>query len=294
MEFFAREDRARTATTRLLWMFIACMALMVAVISAATWYLVGLDPRLDCRGAATFFAGLGTAAVILVASAWKKQTRSAAGARRWPRWWARAWSRRILLMTANACSTTWSRRCRSPPGTPLPRVYAHCSRSQRSTPSPRRSSPPMRPSWSRAARSLHLTRDELQGVVAHEFSHLLNGDCRLNIRLISWAFGLLVVGLTGRMLLRFLGSGSGGSLSGEGRRPGPARHPGDRRDAGGGRLHRLVVRPVKLQGRHLPPARVPGRRLGGAIHAQSGRHRRRAQEIGPPFLSLDGRQPRRP
>jgi Zn-dependent protease with chaperone function len=34
----------------------------------------------------------------------------------------------------------------------------------------------------------YFTRDELQGVVAHEFSHILNGDMRLNIRLIGLIF----------------------------------------------------------------------------------------------------------
>ena len=40
----------------------------------------------------------------------------------------------------------------------------------------------------------HLTRDELQGVIAHEFSHVLNGDMRLNIRLMGVLFGILVIG----------------------------------------------------------------------------------------------------
>lgn len=35
-----------------------------------------------------------------------------------------------------------------------------------------------------------LTRDELQGVVAHEFSHIINNDVRLNMRLIGMLFGL--------------------------------------------------------------------------------------------------------
>ena len=47
-----------------------------------------------------------------------------------------------------------------------------------------------------------LTRDELQGVVAHEFSHILNGDMRLNIRLIGILHGILFIALTGRILLR--------------------------------------------------------------------------------------------
>ena len=43
-----------------------------------------------------------------------------------------------------------------------------------------------------------LPRDELQGVIAHEFSHVLNGDMRLNIRLIGLLFGILVLALIGR------------------------------------------------------------------------------------------------
>ena len=36
-----------------------------------------------------------------------------------------------------------------------------------------------------------LDRDELQGVVAHEFSHILNGDMRLNLRLMGLLHGIL-------------------------------------------------------------------------------------------------------
>ena len=47
-----------------------------------------------------------------------------------------------------------------------------------------------------------LDRAELQGVIAHEFSHILNGDMRLNQRLIGFSFGILVLSLIGRWLLR--------------------------------------------------------------------------------------------
>lgn len=47
-----------------------------------------------------------------------------------------------------------------------------------------------------------LNRDELQGVVAHEFSHILNGDMRLNIRMMGVLYGIMVLGLLGRMVLR--------------------------------------------------------------------------------------------
>ncbi|MFV0338069.1 MAG: M48 family metallopeptidase [Chthoniobacterales bacterium] len=47
-----------------------------------------------------------------------------------------------------------------------------------------------------------LSRDELQGVIAHEFSHILNGDMRLNIRLIGVLFGILCLAIIGRVLLQ--------------------------------------------------------------------------------------------
>jgi len=47
-----------------------------------------------------------------------------------------------------------------------------------------------------------LDRDELQGVIGHEFSHILNGDMRLNIRLMGVLFGIMVLALIGRMILR--------------------------------------------------------------------------------------------
>ena len=48
-----------------------------------------------------------------------------------------------------------------------------------------------------------LTRDEIQGVVGHEFSHILNGDMRINMRLIAVLEGLLLIGKVGEFLIRF-------------------------------------------------------------------------------------------
>ncbi|HEY8301208.1 MAG TPA: M48 family metallopeptidase [Jatrophihabitans sp.] len=59
------------------------------------------------------------------------------------------------------------------------------------------------------AGALHqLNRDELQGVIAHEFSHVLNGDMKLNLRLIGLLNGLLLLGLVGLRILAF-GGGRG-------------------------------------------------------------------------------------
>ncbi len=64
----------------------------------------------------------------------------------------------------------------------------------------------------------NLSRDELQGVIAHEFSHVLNGDMRLNIRLMGLLFGILVLAVVGRRVIWF-----GGGRS-------------SRRDGGGGQV----------------------------------------------------------
>lgn len=47
----------------------------------------------------------------------------------------------------------------------------------------------------------HLNRDQLQGVVAHEFSHIMNRDIKLNIRLIGLVYGIMVLSLFGKSLM---------------------------------------------------------------------------------------------
>jgi Zn-dependent protease with chaperone function len=50
-----------------------------------------------------------------------------------------------------------------------------------------------------------LSRDELQGVIAHEYSHIAHGDMRMNIRLIGVIFGIMALGITGWVMVRFIG-----------------------------------------------------------------------------------------
>ncbi|HTV63647.1 MAG TPA: M48 family metallopeptidase, partial [Verrucomicrobiae bacterium] len=63
-----------------------------------------------------------------------------------------------------------------------------------------------------------LSRDELQGVIGHEFSHILNGDMRINLRLMGIIFGILCLAIIGRILLY---SGRGGGGRGRGQNPLP-------------------------------------------------------------------------
>ncbi|RZO12522.1 MAG: hypothetical protein EVB09_11955, partial [Verrucomicrobiaceae bacterium] len=53
-----------------------------------------------------------------------------------------------------------------------------------------------------------LSRSELQGVIAHEFSHILNGDMRLNIRMMSVLYGILMMFIIGKFILRGFGRSS--------------------------------------------------------------------------------------
>jgi len=58
-----------------------------------------------------------------------------------------------------------------------------------------------------------LSRDELQGVIGHEYSHILNGDMRINVRLIAILAGILLFGQIGQFLLRASTNRSGFSRS---------------------------------------------------------------------------------
>lgn len=56
----------------------------------------------------------------------------------------------------------------------------------------------------------HLDRDELQGVIAHEFAHILNGDFSLNLAMAGWLYGLMFFYVQGRRVLFFAGDGFNG------------------------------------------------------------------------------------
>jgi Zn-dependent protease with chaperone function len=52
-------------------------------------------------------------------------------------------------------------------------------------------------------------RDQLQAVIGHEFSHILNGDMRINMRLTAWIFGLFVITDIARRIMRGRSRGKG-------------------------------------------------------------------------------------
>lgn len=66
-----------------------------------------------------------------------------------------------------------------------------------------------------------LTRDELQGVIAHEFSHILNGDMRMSIRLIGIVYGIMAIGFIGGQIFRIAIYSGGGRRSSKDSNPLP-------------------------------------------------------------------------
>ena len=56
-----------------------------------------------------------------------------------------------------------------------------------------------------------LSRDELQGVIGHEFSHIVNGDIRLNIRMLGVLAGIVFIGAIGQFLMRSMRKSEGKS-----------------------------------------------------------------------------------
>ncbi|MGN0834593.1 MAG: M48 family metallopeptidase [Candidatus Spyradosoma sp.] len=96
-----------------------------------------------------------------------------------------------------------------------------------------------------------LSRDELQAVVGHEFSHVLNGDMRLNVKLCGWIFGLVALSILGRVLTR-------GAFF-----------------AGGGRSRKNDGLPIMLIGLAVMLAGAIGQFFASLIQAAISRHRER-------------------
>jgi len=134
----------------------------------------------------------------------------------------------------------------------------------------------------------HLTREQLQGVIAHEFSHIFNGDMRLNIRLMGVLNGILIIGIIGYYLLysaSFSGHRRGSDKGGGG-------HNGAGDRAHGHWFRRHILRWLD-QGLGKPTTGVPGRRLGGSVYAQSGRDRGRVEKNRRPAARLKSGEPGR-
>ncbi|THF66947.1 hypothetical protein E6C76_00700 [Pseudothauera nasutitermitis] len=206
MDFFAAQDHARRASRQLVGWFAAAVAAIILVIYVVLAFLLGMDgpPGQPTRlwqpdlllGTAVVVGGfilLGSLyKIIVLASGGGKAVAESLGGRLVPRASTDALERRLINVVDEMAIAA---------GMPAPPVYildaeqginafAAGTRSTEGVVAVTRGT------------LEKLSRDELQGVIAHEFSHILNGDMRLNLRLIGVLHGILLLTIIGRILAR--------------------------------------------------------------------------------------------
>ncbi|HZH43011.1 MAG TPA: M48 family metallopeptidase [Lysobacter sp.] len=207
MNFFERQAAARRASTWLVVLFVLAVLGIVGAVDAAVWLLTA-DP------AGVAFATIGTLAVIALGSLYRIASLRAGG-------------ETVALELGGVAVPEDTRefhlrRLRNvveeiaiASGVPVPRIFVLEHEAGINAFAAGYAPTDAVIAVTRGALD-RLNRDELQGVIAHEFSHILNGDMRLNIRLIGVLFGILVLALIGRKILEHGRFGGGRNNKGAG------------------------------------------------------------------------------
>ncbi|MFI5357269.1 MAG: M48 family metallopeptidase [Opitutales bacterium] len=218
MDFFEAQARAKRRTSRLVVLFgLAVLGTVLAGYLAA-WFAVGQigssRPRdYDAFGQASYAASdrplfdpqllaavtFGTLAVVGLASAFKwlsfraggSAVAESVGGRRIEPGRATPNERRLLNVVEEMSIAS---------GVPMPAVYVLDDEPAINAFAAGLATSDAVVTVTRGTLE-KLNRDELQGVIGHEFSHILNGDMRLNVKLTAILFGILVIGLAGRGVL---------------------------------------------------------------------------------------------
>ncbi|MDP3071497.1 MAG: M48 family metallopeptidase [Opitutaceae bacterium] len=217
MDFFEAQARAKQRTARLLVMFALAVAGMIAAgYFAAIWLLQfageessahSLYGRLDPRGQSLALwqpdvlglVAAGTLLVVGLASLFKwlqfsgggRTVAESVGGRQVDPHTTEFRERRLLNVVEEMAIAS---------GTPMPAVYVLDDEPAINAFAAGLTTSDAVVAVTRGTLE-KLNREELQGVVGHEFSHILNGDMRLNLRLAATIFGILAIGLAGRGLL---------------------------------------------------------------------------------------------
>ena len=213
MNFFAQQERSRTHTRRMLILFVVAVVCIVAAVDIVVLIAFGvfgskghahtLEAARGVPPQALFWSSLAVLAVVAGATLYKISTLRTGGA---------AVARQFGATPIAADTNNFAyRRLRNvveeiaiASGVPVPEIYVLEDESAINA---------FAAGYTPADAAITVTRgcleklnrDELQGVIAHEFSHVLNGDMRLNIRLMGVLFGILVIGIAGRKLVENTG-----------------------------------------------------------------------------------------
>lgn len=218
MNFFAAQDRAKRASRRLIAVYVVATAIIVAgvtlVVGIALYAGSGAvyQPAvfLDRQGPVLVVTAVVTTLFIVGATLYRMSTLAAGGGRV-------AAELGGTQITADV-NDPLRRRLRNvveemaiASGVPVPEIYVLEEEGGINAFAAGYAPGDAAVAVTRGALEV-LERDELQGVVAHEFSHILNGDMRLNIRMMGVLFGIMALGLMGRLILR--GGGRGRMVAG--------------------------------------------------------------------------------
>ena len=204
VDFYARQEAARRTTRWLVLGFLVSVVLVVAGgrRRACSSLLGAADPgSFAARGAADHSRTLVVLAIICGASLFK--TLQPALGRRRGGALARRHARRAQTRAIRRCERLHNvvEEMAIASGVPMPEVYVLEHEDGINAFAAGHTPADAAIAVTRGAATL-LKRDELQGVVAHEFSHILNGDMRLNVQLVGWMFGLLAIAIVGRIVLQ--------------------------------------------------------------------------------------------
>lgn len=204
MDFFAHQEQARRKSGILIFYFILAVAgIIFATYALASGILLLTNeyPSAFWNPRVLVYTGIGTGAVIFLASAFKTAQLAGGGA---------VVARELGGREVDLNTTDFHERrllnvveeMAIASGVPAPAVYVMDAEDSINAFAAGKTTSDAVIGVTRGCMTL-LTRDELQGVVAHEFSHILNGDMRLNIRLMGLLFGILFLALMGELILRF-------------------------------------------------------------------------------------------
>ncbi len=208
MDFFEAQDLARRRSGRLVWLFVAAVLGTVVALYAAAWGVARLAGQVgEGWWQPGLAAGVGAGACLVIG-----------GSAAWRGWQLRAGGPAVAELLGGRALKPGSvdpkertllnvvEEMALAAGLPVPVVFVLPEE-----PGINAFAAGMSPADAAVAVSAgaleRLDRSELQGVVAHEFSHILNGDMRLNTRLAAWVHGLHAVSALGGGLLRAMARG---------------------------------------------------------------------------------------
>ena len=208
-QFFERQDNARSNTVYLVVLFAVAVVALVAVNSGVAWYVGDLlRQRFEQQGGApeksispasiAFVAGVATVGVILIGTMFQVYVlrigggagvAESLGGRQLLGETQDADERKLLNIVEEMAIAS---------GTPVPPVFVMEEKSINAFAAGYLPGDAVLGVTRGAIDSLN--RAEMQGVIGHEFSHILNGDMRMNIRMIGVLHGILLIGIIGRTL----------------------------------------------------------------------------------------------